>query len=69
VVRSTTDEGMTGWGQIETPKPYLQPIVLQLRDWIVGERPLPWAKPAPARNRRTCPPLPASANGDGARGA
>lgn len=39
VVRITTDEGITGWGQIETPKPYLQPIVLQLKDWIVGQDP------------------------------
>ena len=34
VIRITTDEGITGWSQIETPKPYLQPIVLQLKDWI-----------------------------------
>ncbi len=39
VLRITTDEGITGWSQIETPKPYLQPIVLQLRDWIVGQDP------------------------------
>ena len=31
VIRITTDEGITGWSQIETPKPYLQPIVLQLK--------------------------------------
>ena len=40
VLRITTDEGITGWSQIETPKPYLQPIVLQLKDWIVGQNPL-----------------------------
>jgi L-alanine-DL-glutamate epimerase-like enolase superfamily enzyme len=40
VIRITTDEGITGWSQIETPKPYLQPIVLQLRDWIVGQDPV-----------------------------
>ena len=40
VIRITTDEGITGWGQIETPKPYLQPVVMQLRDWIVGENPV-----------------------------
>ncbi|MEQ1770464.1 MAG: mandelate racemase/muconate lactonizing enzyme family protein [Devosia sp.] len=40
VIRITTDEGITGWGQIETPKPYLQPIVLQLKDWLVGENPV-----------------------------
>jgi L-alanine-DL-glutamate epimerase-like enolase superfamily enzyme len=39
VIRITTDEGITGWSQIETPKPYLQPIVMQLKDWIVGEDP------------------------------
>ncbi|MXU65056.1 mandelate racemase/muconate lactonizing enzyme family protein [Oceanomicrobium pacificus] len=39
VLRITTDEGITGWSQIETPKPYLQPIVLQLKDWIVGQDP------------------------------
>lgn len=33
-VRITTDEGITGWSQIETPKPYLQPIVLQLTSWV-----------------------------------
>lgn len=40
VIRITTDEGITGWGQIETPKPYLQPIVLQLKSWIVGQDPV-----------------------------
>lgn len=40
VIRITTDEGITGWGQIETPKPYLQPIVLQLKSWLVGENPV-----------------------------
>ena len=40
VIRITTDEGITGWSQIETPKPYLQPIVLQLKDWLVGENPV-----------------------------
>ena len=39
VIRITTDEGITGWSQIETPKPYVQPQVLQLRDWIVGQDP------------------------------
>jgi L-alanine-DL-glutamate epimerase-like enolase superfamily enzyme len=40
VIRITTDEGFTGWSQIETPKPYLQPIVLQLKSWLVGQDPL-----------------------------
>src|SRR5258708_30336630 len=40
VLRITTDEGITGWSQIETPKPYLQPIVLQLKSWLVGQDPV-----------------------------
>jgi L-alanine-DL-glutamate epimerase-like enolase superfamily enzyme len=40
VIRITTDEGITGWSQIETPKPYLQPIVLQLKSWLVGQNPV-----------------------------
>ena len=40
VIRITTDEGITGWAQIETPKPYLQPIVLQLKSWLVGQDPV-----------------------------
>jgi L-alanine-DL-glutamate epimerase-like enolase superfamily enzyme len=40
VVRITTDAGITGWSQIETPKPYLQPIVLQLKSWLVGQDPV-----------------------------
>jgi L-alanine-DL-glutamate epimerase-like enolase superfamily enzyme len=39
VLRITTDEGLTGWSQIEAPKPYVQPQVLSLRDWIVGQDP------------------------------
>ncbi len=39
VIRITTDEGITGWSQIETPKRYRQPIVLQLRDWLIGQDP------------------------------
>ncbi len=40
VIRIITDEGITGWSQIETPKPYLQPIVLQLKSWLVGQDPV-----------------------------
>ncbi len=39
VIRITTDEGITGWAQIETPKPYVKPQVLDLKDWIVGQDP------------------------------
>jgi L-alanine-DL-glutamate epimerase-like enolase superfamily enzyme len=40
VIRIATDEGITGWSQIETPKPYLQPIVLQHKSWLVGQDPV-----------------------------
>ena len=40
VIRIIPDEGITGWSQIETPKPYLQPIVLQLKSWLVGQDPV-----------------------------
>ena len=36
VIRIVTDEGITGWGQIETPKPYLQPVVMMLKPWLIG---------------------------------
>jgi L-alanine-DL-glutamate epimerase-like enolase superfamily enzyme len=39
VVRIVTDEGIDGWSQIETPKPYAQPQVLQLKPWLVGQDP------------------------------
>lgn len=39
VIRITTDEGITGFSQIETPKPYVKPQVLDLKDWIVGQDP------------------------------
>lgn len=39
VIRIVTDEGIDGWSQIETPKPYVQPLVLQLKDWIIGQDP------------------------------
>lgn len=39
VIQITTDEGITGWSQIETPKPYVKPQVLALKDWIVGQDP------------------------------
>src|SRR3569623_1815025 len=40
MIRIITDEGITGWSQIETPKPYLQPIVLQLKSWLVSQDPV-----------------------------
>jgi L-alanine-DL-glutamate epimerase-like enolase superfamily enzyme len=36
VVRITTDEGVTGYGQAETSKPYLKPHVLFYGDLILG---------------------------------
>ncbi|MEO8531481.1 MAG: mandelate racemase/muconate lactonizing enzyme family protein [Deltaproteobacteria bacterium] len=39
VLRITTDEGITGLSQIETPKPYVKPQVLDLKPWIVGQDP------------------------------
>ncbi len=39
IVRIVTDEGIEGWGQIETPKPYMQPIVTMLKPWLLGQNP------------------------------
>jgi L-alanine-DL-glutamate epimerase-like enolase superfamily enzyme len=39
VVRITTDAGIVGYGQAESPKPYLKPQVLFYRDLILGEDP------------------------------
>lgn len=40
VIRIVTDEGITGWSQIETPKPYLKPIVMYLREALIGLDPV-----------------------------
>jgi L-alanine-DL-glutamate epimerase-like enolase superfamily enzyme len=37
VVRIVTDQGISGYGQAETRKPYLKPMVLFYKDYIVGE--------------------------------
>ena len=39
VVRVTTDEGIDGLGQAEWTKPYLKPIVLYYKDYVVGQDP------------------------------
>lgn len=39
VVRITTDEGIDGYGQAESPKRYLKPHVLFYRDHILGKDP------------------------------
>ena len=39
VVRVVTDQGISGYGQAETRKPYLKPMVLFYKDYILGEDP------------------------------
>jgi L-alanine-DL-glutamate epimerase-like enolase superfamily enzyme len=39
VVRITTDQGIEGYGQAETSKPYLKPFVLFYKDYLIGEDP------------------------------
>lgn len=39
VVRIVTDEGIDGYGQAEFWKPYLKPMVLALRELVLGEDP------------------------------
>jgi L-alanine-DL-glutamate epimerase-like enolase superfamily enzyme len=39
VVRIATDQGISGYGQAESAKPYLKPMVLFYRDYILGEDP------------------------------
>ncbi len=39
VVRIVTDQGISGYGQAESTKPYLKPMVLFYRDYILGEDP------------------------------
>lgn len=39
VVRITTDAGISGYGQAETAKPYLKPMVLFYKDYLIGEDP------------------------------
>lgn len=39
VVRITTDQGIEGYGQAETSKPYLKPFVMFYRDYLIGEDP------------------------------
>ncbi len=39
VVRITTDEGLSGYGQAENTKPYLKPHVLFYRPYLLGEDP------------------------------
>jgi L-alanine-DL-glutamate epimerase-like enolase superfamily enzyme len=39
IVRIVTDEGISGYGEVEQFKPYLKPFVLQFRDALIGEDP------------------------------
>ncbi len=39
IVRVVTDEGVSGYGQVEFYKPYLKPHILFYRDAIIGEDP------------------------------
>ena len=39
VVRITTDAGISGYGQVESTKPYLKPHILFYKDYLVGEDP------------------------------
>jgi L-alanine-DL-glutamate epimerase-like enolase superfamily enzyme len=38
-IRITTDEGIDGYGQAESSKPYLKPMVLFYRNWILDQDP------------------------------
>jgi L-alanine-DL-glutamate epimerase-like enolase superfamily enzyme len=39
VIRITTDQGIEGYGQAETAKPYLKPFVMFYKDYLIGEDP------------------------------
>ncbi len=39
VVRIVTDHGVSGYGQAESAKPYLKPMVLFYKDYLLGEDP------------------------------
>jgi L-alanine-DL-glutamate epimerase-like enolase superfamily enzyme len=39
VVRIVTDQGVSGYGEAESAKPYLKPMVLFYKDYILGEDP------------------------------
>src|SRR5256885_209342 len=38
-IRIVTDQGISGYGQAESAKPYLKPMVLFYRDYLLGEDP------------------------------
>ena len=39
VIRIVTDQGISGYGQAETRKPYLKPMVLFYKEYLLGEDP------------------------------
>ena len=39
IVRIVTDEGISGFGEVEQYKPYLKPFVLHFREALIGEDP------------------------------
>jgi L-alanine-DL-glutamate epimerase-like enolase superfamily enzyme len=39
VLRIVTDQGISGFGEVEQYKPYLKPFILQFRDALIGEDP------------------------------
>jgi L-alanine-DL-glutamate epimerase-like enolase superfamily enzyme len=39
IVRVVTDEGICGYGEIESSKPYLKPVVLTYKKYLLGEDP------------------------------
>jgi len=39
VIRIVTDQGVSGYGQVESTKPYLKPMVLFYKDYVLGEDP------------------------------
>ena len=42
VVRIVTDQGVSGYGQAESYKPYLKPMVLFYRDYLLGKTRRTW---------------------------
>ena len=39
IVRIVTDEGISGYGEVEQYKPYLKPLILQFREALIGHDP------------------------------
>ena len=39
VIRIVTDQGIDGWGEVESSKPYLKPHVLFYKQYLLGQDP------------------------------